>query len=48
MANAQVVLGGIEVVAGATGILIPDPATTAGGAALVADGLRRIGDGLKD
>ena len=48
MANAQVVLGSVQVVAGAAGILIPDPATTGAGAALVADGLRRIADGSKD
>ena len=48
MGNAQTVLGGIQVVAGAAGILIPDPATTGAGVALVADGLRRIADGSKD
>lgn len=39
----QIMIGGLlETTAGTILIIIPDPATSAAGAALVADGVRRI------
>lgn len=44
----KIISGFVETVAGAIMIVVPEPATTVTGVAIVADGIRRIANGIEE